>query len=71
MIVIEIILAAVTVLLFVVAMLIVLGIVHEAMCKECPYEELCDQHSNDKDFTPPCRKYNHNPMLNQNDFTTW
>lgn len=71
MIVIEIILAIVIVLLFVVIMPIVLSIVHEAMCKECPYGGLCDQHSNDKDFTPPCRKCNHNPMFNQNDFTTW
>lgn len=71
MIIIEIILAVVTVLLFLVAMLIVLSIVHEAMCKECPYEELCNQRSNDKDFTPPCRRCKNNPMLNQNDFTTW
>lgn len=69
--VIEIILAVVIVLLFVVAMSIILSIAHEAMCKECPYKDECNKHSNDKEFTPPCQNPRSIPTLHQNDHTVW
>ena len=40
-------------LLAAVALLFLAWVAQEAMCKECPYKDECNKHSNDKEFTPP------------------
>ena len=58
-------------LLAVVALLFLAWVVQEAMCKECPYKDECNKHSNDKEFTLPCQNPRSIPTLHQNDHTVW
>lgn len=69
--IIEIILAVASGLLVAVALLFLAWVVREAMCKECPYNEECNKHSNDKEFTPPCQNPRSISTLHQNEHTLW
>ena len=51
------------------ALLFIIWVVREVMCKECPYKDECNKHSNDKEFTPPCQNPRSIPTLRQNDHT--
>lgn len=69
--IIKIILAVAIGLLVAVVLLLIAGVVQEVICKECPYKDECNKHSNDKDFTPPCQNPRSIPTLHQNDHTIW